>query len=63
VHKFNDHLTMQAIDGRQQGGGLGSEDLTNRTAVVRLVGGFAGPRPTRFDRFEHDRDDYDGSRY
>jgi hypothetical protein len=63
VHKFNNHSTMQPIDGRQQGGSLGSEGLTNRTALVRLVGGFAGPRPTRFDRFERDRDGYDGSGY
>lgn len=63
VHKFHDHLTTQRTTGRRQRGGPVSEGLADRRAAVPFGSGFAGPRPIRSDRFERDRDGYDGSRY
>jgi hypothetical protein len=63
AHKFQDYLTAQRTTGRRQRGDLAREGLTDRSADVPLGSGFAGPRPTRSDRFERHRDGYDGSRY
>jgi hypothetical protein len=58
-----DFLTTQRTTGRRQRADRGSEGLTDRRADVPLGAAFAGPRPTRSDRFECDRSGYDGSRY